>query len=604
VKVLDVASLEAGIEKTIADIERKRTQIEAIQRAVRDLHSLEDALAGQGGDAIRRFYKNTHEPFLIFLHQSLTDYELALEKISEAVNSVESDSNGYISQFFLEGEVTEAFEKVGLEAKEFADDANEILNNVSDLVTTTEIDESEVMDNVRKGKEKATDLVEELVELDDFGTAQLESTQDNLQTMKGFLSEIESGFVDGTSISSFEIASVRKGQGFQDIMKSIYGEHGEFAIILRKYRNGEPITAVEREDLYEYIQTELLNKEKRKEIEEVASFIDEDNIDHLTEHLNDKVVTSDLALEEEIMMVESYLNIGTNTPTESGVEYETRHKLRTYLMLLKGYDAHVQENNSVILVDDLTYTNNKHNVAYLESTFSQSSYEGKGNVTRLPEDGPVEEYYIKDKDDYRDWFFFSSGYLTFESDQESIKVTDAQGSNAATNIRKTDLEELKDQRVNFTTNFFKKELFKQVGGAVLSTSKKGNIVGSVVEVGRIGVEYTEEKEELDGEIELEDHLVTASDLNLSVTMREDSFAEDITMDLSPTDGTFIKLERLLELHEIDSRITFPQTAINEQNWEKVREDLEKSGSTFGEQVNDFINGSTPKSAEEIIDELK
>src|SRR5690625_603981 len=225
VKVLDVASLQTGIEKTIADIETKRTQIEAIQRAVRDLHSLEDAFTGQGADAIRGFYKNTHEPFLIFLHQSLTDYELALEKISEAVNSVESDSNGYISQAFLEGEVTEAFEKVGLEAKAFADDANEILNNVSDLVTTTEIDESEVMDNVRQGKEKATDLVEELVELDDYGTSQLENTQDNLQTMKGFLSEMESGFVDGnSSIANYNVESTRGMSAYKTIVDDVYNK--------------------------------------------------------------------------------------------------------------------------------------------------------------------------------------------------------------------------------------------------------------------------------------------------------------------------------------------------------------------------------------------
>ena len=80
-KVLEC--LQTGIEKTIADIETKRTQIEAIQRSVRDLHSLDDALTGQAGDSIRGFYKNTHEPFLIFLHQSMTDYELALEKIRD-----------------------------------------------------------------------------------------------------------------------------------------------------------------------------------------------------------------------------------------------------------------------------------------------------------------------------------------------------------------------------------------------------------------------------------------------------------------------------------------------------------------------------------------
>ena len=70
------------------------------------------------------------------------------------MNTVESDSNGYISQSFLEEEVTEPFDKVGREAKEFADDANEIINRVSDLVSTPEIDESEVMDNVGKAKKK------------------------------------------------------------------------------------------------------------------------------------------------------------------------------------------------------------------------------------------------------------------------------------------------------------------------------------------------------------------------------------------------------------------------------------------------------------------
>src|SRR5690625_2517964 len=223
VKVLDVASLQGGIEKTIADIETKRTQIEAIQDAVRNLHSLDNALTGQAGDAIRGFYRDTHGPFLIFLHQSLTEYEQALERISEAVNSVESDSNGYISQAFLEGEVTEAFDKVGREAKEFADDANEIINRVSDLVSTPEIDESEVMDNVEQGKKKANDIVEELVELDDYGTSQLKNTQDNLQTMKGFLSEMESGFVDGdSSIANYNVESTQGMSAYSTIKDKIY----------------------------------------------------------------------------------------------------------------------------------------------------------------------------------------------------------------------------------------------------------------------------------------------------------------------------------------------------------------------------------------------
>src|SRR5690625_8029280 len=81
------------------------------------------------------------------------------------------------------------------------------------------------MDNVRQGKEKATDLVEELVELDDYGTSQLENTQDNLQTMKGFLSEMEYGFVDGnSSIANYNVESTRGMTAYKTIVNDMYNK--------------------------------------------------------------------------------------------------------------------------------------------------------------------------------------------------------------------------------------------------------------------------------------------------------------------------------------------------------------------------------------------
>src|SRR5690625_536774 len=79
------------------------------------------------------------------------------------------------------------------------------------------------MDNVEQGKKKANDIVEELVELDDYGTSQLKNTQDNLQTMKGFLSEMESGFVDGdSSIANYNVESTRGMSAYSTIKDKIY----------------------------------------------------------------------------------------------------------------------------------------------------------------------------------------------------------------------------------------------------------------------------------------------------------------------------------------------------------------------------------------------
>src|SRR5690625_7780071 len=104
-------------------------------------------------------------------------------------------------------------------------------------------------------------------------------------------------------------------------------EEGLHRNVLTKYQNGDPITAVEREEIYEYFQTELLNEDKKTELEKVASFMDEENlgkIDKLTERLNEKVITSDFALEEEMLLVEAYLFLGTKTPTETGIRSEER----------------------------------------------------------------------------------------------------------------------------------------------------------------------------------------------------------------------------------------------------------------------------------------
>src|SRR5690625_2722822 len=92
-KVLDVKSLHMGIDHTVKDIDTFQEQIGAIQRAVRDFSALDEALKGAGGEALRAFYEECHQPFLIFLQQSLIDYSNTLVEIKEAVETFEPNPN-------------------------------------------------------------------------------------------------------------------------------------------------------------------------------------------------------------------------------------------------------------------------------------------------------------------------------------------------------------------------------------------------------------------------------------------------------------------------------------------------------------------------------
>ena len=218
-KVLDVKSLHTGIDHTVKDIDTFQEQIGAIQRAVRDFSALDEALKGAGGEALRAFYEECHQPFLIFLQQSLIDYSNTLVEIKEAVETFEPNPNGYISQEYLEGDVEDAFDEVEKKTIELTDDANSIIESVQDIVSVDKLDETEVVENVQRGKEMTRDIVDELHILDDYGSSKLESTLDDLQTMKTYIADIEAKFKSGDlSVSNYKVKSLDGVDSYHSIV--------------------------------------------------------------------------------------------------------------------------------------------------------------------------------------------------------------------------------------------------------------------------------------------------------------------------------------------------------------------------------------------------
>src|SRR5690625_1746337 len=100
--VLDVDSLMSGLENGVQDINNLHEKISAVQRSIRDFYAMEDALKGKGGESIRHFFNEVHQPFLIFLYQTLQNYKNVLTKMQSSVTAFESNPRGMIRQDFLE----------------------------------------------------------------------------------------------------------------------------------------------------------------------------------------------------------------------------------------------------------------------------------------------------------------------------------------------------------------------------------------------------------------------------------------------------------------------------------------------------------------------
>ncbi|ARC71770.1 ribonuclease YxiD [Bacillus licheniformis] len=65
-KTLDVQALHKAIDQTVEQLKQQSEEIVNIKKSVEGITSLNDALKGKGGDAIRNFYKECHTPFLQF----------------------------------------------------------------------------------------------------------------------------------------------------------------------------------------------------------------------------------------------------------------------------------------------------------------------------------------------------------------------------------------------------------------------------------------------------------------------------------------------------------------------------------------------------------
>lgn len=205
--------------ETLKDIERVKEQLLVIEKAVYNFSSLDDALTGKGGDAIRAFYKECHRPFLEFFQESLTEFSEVLTQMANAVESFEANSDGYVDENYLESDVLDGLDKVEETTTRLTDEANSIIESVQDLVTVDKIDESDVMESVQQGRVKTNEVIEELHALDDAQVEALGPVREKLSTMNQYVTELESMFTKGDlSIDTYNSSMIQLNSGYVEML--------------------------------------------------------------------------------------------------------------------------------------------------------------------------------------------------------------------------------------------------------------------------------------------------------------------------------------------------------------------------------------------------
>ncbi|MCY7855126.1 T7SS effector LXG polymorphic toxin [Bacillus sonorensis] len=206
-KTLDVHALHDAIDQTLEQLKKQSEEIADLKKSVDGITVLDDALKGKGGDAIRAFYEECHTPFLRFYETFIEEYESALKKIKNALESLEPNHNGYISQAFLDHDLENGLNAADRTTKNLVSKANTTIAKVSHIVDLPDLNDNDFHEHNRKAMKDINQTIEKLHAFDREQTNALKTTENDLETMQQYIKKLEKIYT-GPKI---EITGYQKG---------------------------------------------------------------------------------------------------------------------------------------------------------------------------------------------------------------------------------------------------------------------------------------------------------------------------------------------------------------------------------------------------------
>ncbi|MFS0559426.1 LXG domain-containing protein [Terribacillus sp. 179-K 1B1 HS] len=191
IKNLDVQDIHQQIKSTKKFIKQTKESVEQVKQALNGVTALHDGFEGNTADSIRSFFEETHKPFLEFMNSFLIQYEETLSSVNEEVLSFESDEHGFIREEFLVDELKNRLVKASTSLTSTSIDINQQLLYVKDIVNIPSIDSEPFINSINKGKEKLSETLSNMYDMDANAAKKLDKPQQDIEQMKTYLAKIK-----------------------------------------------------------------------------------------------------------------------------------------------------------------------------------------------------------------------------------------------------------------------------------------------------------------------------------------------------------------------------------------------------------------------------
>lgn len=206
-KVIKVDEVISGLDKIIDKKTKEKEQILNIRDGLNKIIDLNDALKGEGGNAIKEHFMTLHFPAVTLFNLFLEEYIKVLEQIKKTVLSFDNE-NGLVRESFIENDIKNGLTKLEDLTHEIVNDINSHYNEVSDLVPTSSVRTSNFDYQIASTRTILSDILTKFAELDDNSTSTLKRSSASLDEITTFISKIKDWTKNGVFLTPSQIEEV------------------------------------------------------------------------------------------------------------------------------------------------------------------------------------------------------------------------------------------------------------------------------------------------------------------------------------------------------------------------------------------------------------
>ncbi len=221
-KTLDAQSLHQGVEHTRSAVANIRSQTTELRSAIESFISSGTSFNGQGGKAVRSFYQECHLPFLTYMENVITHFEENLVNLTSSIKSYEPQESGFLREDFLANDVDNGLQKAQNVTEQLTAESNSIIRNVNDIIYIPELQQNDFNSTIHRGREKTTEVLEDLHSLDKNQSNNLETVLQECQTLMNYIREVSTKFKSGgISVSGYQVGTMSAIPAYKTVMSGL-----------------------------------------------------------------------------------------------------------------------------------------------------------------------------------------------------------------------------------------------------------------------------------------------------------------------------------------------------------------------------------------------